>query len=267
MRRAKFYVGPLIALLIALTSAPLAANAQVAVSSADIQRLQDQVYEIGTEISQLRSRDSALASSLEADLDEVREEIIYLKVKMRKERSVSRNEYADLRDRLDSLRRRARGETTSGSGRYSPGSSSEAASSQREESRSQPRSSRPNEVPVGTELDVRLRTLLHSDTAQVEDRFEATTVTDLYSGERTLIPAGSIVRGIVSSVDRSSRTDRKAGMTLAFDQITINGRSFPIRATLTEVLESKGIKGEAGRIGTGAGVGAIIGGIIGGVKG
>src|SRR4029077_14268694 len=61
--------------------------------------------------------------------------------------------------------------------------------------------------------------------------------------------------------------ERKGSLTLAFDQVTINGRNYPIRATVTQALESEGIKGEAGKIGAGAGVGAIIGGILGGFKG
>lgn len=40
-----------------------------------------------------------------------------------------------------------------------------------------------------------------------------------------------------------------------------------MRATVTQALESSGVRGEAGKIGTGAGVGAVIGGILGGVKG
>jgi hypothetical protein len=56
-------------------------------------------------------------------------------------------------------------------------------------------------------------------------------------------------------------------MTVSFDQITVRGRTYPMRGTVVEALESEGIKGEAGRIGAGAGVGAIIGGILGGVKG
>jgi hypothetical protein len=120
---------------------------------------------------------------------------------------------------------------------------------------------------VGTEVDVRLQTELTSDTAQVEDRFEATTVVDLYEGSRVLIPAGSMMRGVVSSVNRASRTDRKGSLTVSFDQVTINGRTYPLRGTVTEALESEGIRGEVGRIGAGSAVGAIIGGIIGGVKG
>ena len=40
-----------------------------------------------------------------------------------------------------------------------------------------------------------------------------------------------------------------------------------MRATATQVFESKGIRAEAGTAGVGAGVGGIVGGIIGGVKG
>ena len=67
---------------------------------------------------------------------------------------------------------------------------------------------------------MRLQNELTSDTAQVEDRFEATTVVDLYEGNRVLIPAGSVMRGIVTSVNRASRTDRKGSLTVAFNQVT-----------------------------------------------
>ena len=111
------------------------------------------------------------------------------------------------------------------------------------------------------------QTELTSDTAQVEDRFEATTVVDLYQGDRVIIPAGSVMRGLVTSVNRASRTDRKGSLTVAFNQITVRGRNYPMRGTVTEAIESYGIKGEIGRIGAGSAVGAIIGGIIGGAKG
>jgi len=122
-------------------------------------------------------------------------------------------------------------------------------------------------IPVGQEIDVRIQSELTSDNAQVEDRFEATTVVDLYQGDRVLIPAGSVMRGLVTSVNRASRTDRKGSLTVAFNQITVRGRNYPMRGTVTEAIESSGIKGEVGRIGAGSAVGAIIGGIIGGVKG
>jgi len=120
---------------------------------------------------------------------------------------------------------------------------------------------------VGAELAVRLQAALSSATAQVEDRFEATTLVDLVNNGRVLIPAGSTLRGVVVSVDKATRTDRKGTLNLSFDQITIRSRAYPIRATVTQALESEGIRGEVGRIGTGAAAGAIIGGILGGFKG
>ena len=123
------------------------------------------------------------------------------------------------------------------------------------------------EIPAGTEVDERLRTALTSDTAQVEDRVEATTLIDLYNGNQLLVPAGSTLTGWVTSVDRASRTDRKGSLTVEFNRLRVNGRNYDTRAYVTQALESEGIKGEAGRIGAGSAVGAIIGGILGGVKG
>jgi hypothetical protein len=114
---------------------------------------------------------------------------------------------------------------------------------------------------------VRLERDLSSATAQVEDRFTATTVVDLYQGNDVLIPAGSTLRGVVSSVNKATRTDRKGSLTVAFDQVTVNGKSYPMHGTVQQAIESEGIKGEAGKIGAGAGVGAILGGILGGGKG
>jgi hypothetical protein len=242
-----------------------AAAAQSTVSNNDIQRLQDQVYQAGSDITRLRGTDATQASRLQEDLDELREEVIYLKVKLRKEGSVNRSEYADLRDRLDNLRSRARGEVSSsrpgmGTGAAAPPVDAPPAAP------SGPRSGQ-SAIPVGQEIDVRLQSRLSSDDAQVEDRFEATTIVDLYQGNRVLIPAGSLVRGVVTSVDRASRTDRKGSLTVSFDQVTVNGRAYPMRGTVSQAIESEGIRGEVGRIAAGSAVGAIIGGIIGGGKG
>jgi hypothetical protein len=254
---------------------------QAAVTSTDIQRLQDQVYDTGNEISRLRSRDQSLADRLQPQLDDLRDEVIYLKVKLRKEGSVSRADYNDVRTRIESVRGEARGDAArQGSSTWNGGgyASAPPPSSQQQqpppppvyggtEDQARQVPARRGEVPAGTEVDVRLERQLSSETSQVEDRFTATTVVDLYSGNDILIPAGSTMRGVVSSVTRATRTERKGSLTVAFDQVTIHGRSYPIHATVEQALESEGIKGEAGKIGAGAGVGAIIGGILGGAKG
>ncbi len=120
---------------------------------------------------------------------------------------------------------------------------------------------------MGQEIDVRLQTALSSETATVEQRFEATTAVDLMQDGRVLVPAGSVVRGVVSDVKRPGRIERVGSLTLSFDQIVVRGRTIPIRGMATQVFESGGIRDEVGTAGAGAGVGGVIGGLIGGVKG
>lgn len=122
-------------------------------------------------------------------------------------------------------------------------------------------------IPVGQELDVRVQSSLSSETATVEQRFEATTVVDLLRDGRVLVPAGSIVRGVVSGVQRPGRIERAGSLTLSFDQMIVRGRELPMRAMATQVFQSGGIREEAGTIGAGASIGGIVGGILGGVQG
>jgi hypothetical protein len=255
MARFKSFVTVAIVLALALgTSASVLGQSDV--TSADIRKIQDNLDQAERDISQLKARDRALATQLEAELDDVRDETVYLRVKARKNEPIARSEYADLRDKIEHIRDRARGNTGSHSSR-----SGGAAS------RSESGSEHPWEVPAGTEFDVRLERTLSSATAQVEDRFEATTAVDLRKDERVLIPTGSVLRGVVSSVNKAGRLERKGALTVTFDRLTIDGRSFPIQGTVTQAIESEGIKGEVAKIGAGAGVGAIIGGILGGAKG
>jgi hypothetical protein len=127
--------------------------------------------------------------------------------------------------------------------------------------------STPGTIPAGQEVDVRLRSTLSSETASVEQRFETTTVVDLVQNGRVLVPAGSVVRGVVSDVDKAGRVDRDGSLTLTFDQLSVNGRDRDIRGSATQIFESKGIREEGRVLGAGAGVGGIVGGILGGVEG
>lgn len=244
-------------------------NVSSNVSSSDMSRLQVALGDARNDVNQLKGRNATLAERLTTELEEISDEVIYLKVRLRKEKNVPRSEYMDLRDRIDDLRAQARGNAgtfpTSGATetRYPDTRPSTSGST----TGSTARRGAPNEIPSGQELDVRLQSGLNSGTAAVEDRFEATTLVDLVQDERVLVPAGSVLRGVVNNVDPATRTDRKGSLTLSFDQLTVNGRNYPIRATVTQALESEGIRGETGRIATGAGVGAIIGGILGGFKG
>jgi hypothetical protein len=227
---------------------------QAPVASADLERLQDRIDVASRDVAQLESRDARAASQLRRDLDEVREEVTYLRVKLRKHESVGRQEYWTLRDRIEDIQARA-------AGRPSPAT--------RDADRAAPsdRSSTLSEIPAGTEFDVRLQSALSSATAHVEDRFDATTLVDLRDGDRLMVPSGSVMHGIVNSVTKTTRIERKGKLGVAFERITIGTRSYPIHASVQQAIESEGIRGEVGKIGAGAGVGAVIGAILGGAKG
>jgi hypothetical protein len=240
------------------------AGQSAVVTAADIQRLQDNVYLAERDLGQLRQRDAASATELQAEMDELGDEVVYLRVKLRKERTLARSEYTDVETRIDAVRNRARG-TTNSTASAPPAVPAPAPA--RTSTPAPARTSGGREIPAGTELDVRLSNLLSSGSAKVEDRFEATTLVDLVIDGRTLVPAGAVMRGVVSSVESGTRTNRTARMTLSFDQLTFGGRTYPLRGTLTQAVEGEGIRGEAGRTAAGAGVGAIIGGILGGFKG
>jgi hypothetical protein len=196
------------------------------------------------------------------ELREIEDDLAYLRVKQRRGESISSRERQNLSERVDRFMLKIQDDRTS---RNTAGSGSQRGPRDSRYGTGQARGGR--ELPAGSEVDVRLITRLDSDEAQVEDRVEATTMVDLYQDDVLLVPAGSLLTGYVSSVDRAGRTDRKGSLTVAFNQVTVRGRNYPMRGTVVDTIESSGIRGEAARIGAGSAVGAIIGGIIGGVKG
>jgi hypothetical protein len=236
------------------------AQPNLSVTPGDIQRLQDNVYLAERDVAQLRGRDTARATQLQTELDDLRDEVVYLKVKLRKDKSLARNEYGDVRDRIEGLRSRARGDVASAAPSTGATATARAAAATT--------AARGTiEIPSGTELDVRLQNSLNSGTAQVEDRFEATTLADVPVGGRTAIPAGSVMRGVVTAVEPATRTNRTSSMTVSFDQVTIGGRPYPMRGTVTQAIQGEGLKGEIGRTGAGAAVGGLLGAVLGGAKG
>ena len=224
------------------------AVAQAPVTAADLDRLRTSVADIERQAETLKASDAALSAEVMRELGDLAEEVTYLRVKLRRDGSVTRDEYASLRDKIDLLRIRSLGQKVTAG---------------------QPVADDPTDgvtVPVGTEIDVRLQTALNSGTAKVEQKFEATTVSDIGIGGRVVIPAGSVVRGFVSSVRAAARLERRGSLTLSFDELRIEPRTYRFRASVTQAIDKR-LNEDTTRIGAGAVVGAIIGGLIGGGKG
>lgn len=225
------------------------AFAQAAVTAADITRLESTADEIAGRLDALRQGDATLAAEVFSSLADLRDEVTYLRVKMRREGSVTRDEYAAVRDRLETLRVRAEGDKVTA-----------------QPVLGDPEPQSLTSIPVGTEFDVRLQTSLNSGTAKVEQRFEATTVLDYSVNGTVVVPAGSLMRGFVSSVRPAGRVDRRGSLTLSFDELKIDNQTYRLRAAVTEAIDGK-LGDDARRIGAGAVAGAILGGILGGGRG
>ncbi len=217
---------------------------QFAAPAGDVAGLERRVADARAQIVAARGSATANAaelSRLETELDALDDDVAYLRVKGRRGETVTDKERREVADKLSRLEAQIAGRANDS------GSASE--------------------IPVGTELDLRLQTPLSSKTAQVEQRVDATTLVNLLRGGAVAVPAGSAVEGYVVTVDPATRTDRRGSLVLKFTRLTVNGRTRDVTLSVTQALESEGIRGEAGKIGVGAGVGAVIGGILGGVKG
>ena len=225
------------------------AGPQGPITAADLDRLDQTADDIASRANALAPRDPTLANQLAKDLGEIRDDITYLRVKLRKEGSIARQDYADVRDRLETLRNRAIGERVTAQPVINGDPMGRTVS-----------------IGVGTEFDVRLQTPLNSATARPEQRFEATTVVDYTVRGEVVVPAGSLLRGFVSSVKAAGKVDRQGSLTLSFDEAVINQTHMRVRASVVQALDAKTNQDNT-RIGVGAAVGAILGGILGGGKG
>ena len=238
---------PWLSLIIVLGLATLV-RAQAPVTSADITKLETTADDIARRADALKATDPTLSSDVDKSLTDMRDDITYLKVKMRKGETVTREEYGTLRDRLETLRIKAQGPKVTAQPVLGPPEV------------------RTFSVPVGTKFDVRLQTPLNSGTAKVEQRFEATTILDLTIGNATVVPAGAIVRGFVSTVSPAGKLDRRGNMTLSFDEIVLPSSPTRMRASVEQAIDGK-VGQDLTKIGAAATVGAIIGGLVGGGKG
>lgn len=123
-------------------------------------------------------------------------------------------------------------------------------------------------VPEGTTLALRLDSSLGSDTSLVNDNVEASMAEAVVIDGVTVLPAGSIVMGVVTTADPSGKVSGRARLAVRFRSISIKGRdeTYALLAGLQQTAASE-TTSDAKKIGIPAAGGAIIGAIIGGKKG
>ncbi len=88
-------------------------------------------------------------------------------------------------------------------------------------------------VPMGTKIPIVMDTAVDSDTSQEGDEFSARTSEDLAIDGNTVVPAGSIIKGRIATLNSPRALNRSGSVALKFDNITTpDNRQIPLVATL-----------------------------------
>jgi len=122
-------------------------------------------------------------------------------------------------------------------------------------------------IPSGTALPLEMTSTISSASSEVEAPVSAKLRNAITIDGETAIPAGAVLRGNVTDVERSGRVSGRAHLSFAFNEANIRGEREDLK-TNPLTFEAEATKGEdATKVGAGAVGGAILGGILGGKKG
>jgi len=124
------------------------------------------------------------------------------------------------------------------------------------------------EVPADSVLGLQVERTVTSETARIEDKVSARVTRDVRVGARVAIPAGSIVTGSVTEVDRGGKMKGKARLAVRFHTVTLaDGTQLAIRTDAVVREGESPARETAAKVGGAAIGGAILGAILGGGRG
>jgi hypothetical protein len=203
----------------------LPAGAQ-SVTSAEVQRLQDQVYQASGELSRLRGTNPDAASRLQSDLDDLRDEVVYLKVKLRREGNINRSDYTDVRDRLQDLRSRATADTRTDNPAWTTNSSRTGAGA----GSGNPNGAVTGGVSTGQSGETRDRSSQSARTGTIDDRgSDQGTRSNPSSDDRTRSGQGTNTRSGSSSDDRNRSSQGTTTRSGSNNSVIPSGQEIDVR--------------------------------------
>jgi hypothetical protein len=215
----------------------------------DLARLQQDLQNLDEDLAGLEEGDRTTEGFRER-AEEIREEVIYLKVKMRRHERAGGEGTGVLYDELVDVQRRIRDlreDIESAFGGRAGG--------------------RELKLEPGTEVLVRLEERLSSRTARVEDRFEASVVRPVRASGAVAIPAGATLRGTVRLAEPARRPSKEGRLELDFDALYLDGTRLDFRGHVVALGQDDADARKVGKAGVGATLGGILGAILGGTKG
>lgn len=122
-------------------------------------------------------------------------------------------------------------------------------------------------VPAGTHLDLTINDELSSRKNKPGDTFTAKVFTDVRDASGAImIEEGSTVNGSVVAVKPAPNRRTPGTLTIALSTVEMNGKTFPIRATVDSVQREHRKQpinaNDAAKVGVGAAAGAVVGQVI-----
>jgi hypothetical protein len=134
----------------------------------------------------------------------------------------------------------------------------------------QPRPSAPAALAAGTTITASTNAEIRSHKNKVGDTVTATVASDVKDNSgRVVIPAGSeVVLKVTAIKESENKRDKTGTLTLQPTSVSMNGRSYPLSATIegvTTELQGRGTNaGDIAKPAAGAAVGAVVGRVLGG---
>jgi hypothetical protein len=105
------------------------------------------------------------------------------------------------------------------------------------------------EIPVGTQLQIRLTSALNTSTAKANQPFEAVLIAPVVLVDQFAMAAGVKVTGHIKEVMAAVKPDDQAGLSLAFDQLSdLRGKRANLTARLVAVDNARESLDADGRI-------------------
>lgn len=121
-------------------------------------------------------------------------------------------------------------------------------------------------IPAGANLVVRLDQTISTSEANRGNTWTGTIVEPVYSDNRLMIPEGTPVSGVITSVRQGTSSNRPM-LALAIRRISIDGRNYALNADTEPIVAGSKRAQKIGAIIGGAAVGGLLGKAIGGTKG
>lgn len=125
-------------------------------------------------------------------------------------------------------------------------------------------------VPAGTAITATMNDSISSRKNKVGDVVTARVAADVKDAQgRVVVPAGSTVSLKITAIHESENKGDKTGtLTLATQDISINGRTYALDASIDNVARELAGRstnaGDIAKVGAGTAIGAVVGRVIGG---